>query len=130
VVAGGESREHEAGGEHEARQLSAGASRIACSASWATPTSGSVLPPRVGAFAGRPPAEVFADAAVLGAFTAAMDVTGQPAASLLLGLTEGGPPMGLQIADRPEHEDEILMLARQIEEAAPWRRRYAPVGAD
>jgi amidase len=96
---------------------------------WLSPAV-AVPPPRVGAFAGRPPAETFADAARLGAFTAAMNVTGQPAASLPLGLTEGGLPMGLQIAGRPERDDDVLQLSRQIEEAAPWRGRRAPVGAD
>jgi len=96
---------------------------------WLSPAV-AVPPPRVGAFAGLPPAETFTDAARLGAFTAAMNVTGQPAASLPLGLTQEGLPMGLQIAARPEREDDVLMLSRQLEEAAPWRGRRAPLGAD
>ena len=58
---------------------------------WLSPAV-AVPPPRVGAFAGRPPAEAFAAAAVLGAFTAALNVTGQPAASLPLGLLHRGRP--------------------------------------
>jgi amidase len=92
---------------------------------WLTPTVPAPAP-KVGAFAGRPPDEAFAAAAVFGAFTAALNVTGQPAASLPLGLTAGGLPMGLQIIGRPDREDDVLALSRQIEEAAPWRSREAP----
>jgi amidase len=95
---------------------------------WLSPAV-AVPAPRVGSFGGASPAATFADAARLGAFTAAMNVTGQPAASLPLGLTEGGLPMGLQIAGRLEREDDVLMLSRQLEEAAPWRGRTAPLGA-
>ncbi len=86
--------------------------------------------PRVGTFAGRPPDEAFADAARLGAFTAAFNMTGQPAASVPLGLTRAGLPMGLQIAGRPNAEDAVLALSRQLEEAAPWRDRRAPMAAE
>jgi amidase len=96
---------------------------------WITPTV-AVPPPRVGSFAGRPPAEAFADAAVLGAFTAAFNLTGQPAASVPLGLTSEGLPMGLQIAGRPHREDVVLAVSRQLEEAMPWRARCAPLAAE
>jgi amidase len=96
---------------------------------WLTPTV-AVPPPRIGAFAGRPPGEAFADAARLGAFTAPLNVTGQPAASLPLGLTSDGLPMGLQIVGRLHREDEVLAVSRQLEEAAPWRSRQAPLGAE
>jgi amidase len=93
---------------------------------WLTPTV-PVPAPLVGAFADRPPAEAFADAARLGAFTAAFNLTGQPAASVPLGLTADGLPMGLQIAGRAFAEDDVLALSRQLEEAAPWRQRSAPM---
>jgi amidase len=96
---------------------------------WITPTV-PVPAPRVGAFAGLPPAEAFAGAAVLGAFTAIANVTGQPAASVPLGLTAEGLPVGLQIIGRPGREEEVLAVSRQFEEAAPWRSLQAPVGAD
>jgi amidase len=96
---------------------------------WVTPTVGAPAP-RVGAFAGRPPAEAFAAAANLGAFTAGCNVTGQPAASVPLGLTSDGLPMGLQIAGRELREDQVLAVSRQLEEAAPWRGRTAPFGAE
>jgi amidase len=94
---------------------------------WLTPAV-AVPAPRVGSFAGLPPAEAFGAAAVLGGFTAAMNITGQPAASVPLGLTSAGLPMGLQVAARLYHEEDVLAVSRQLEEAAPWRARTAPIG--
>lgn len=94
---------------------------------WLTPTV-AVPPPKVGAYAGRPPAEAFADAAKLGAFTAGFNLTGQPAASVPLGLTGDGLPMGLQVGGRSLREDEVLAVSRQLEEAMPWAGRVAPGG--
>lgn len=93
---------------------------------WITPTV-AVPAPEIGAYAGRPPGEAFADAARLGAFTAGFNLTGLPAASMPLGLTREGLPMGLQIAGRAFAEDDVLALSRQMEEAAPWRQRHAPM---
>jgi amidase len=94
---------------------------------WVTPTV-AVPAPRVGSFAALPPAEAFAAAARIGVFTAAFNVTGQPAASVPLGLTSEGLPMGLQVAARLYHEEDVIAVSRQLEEAAPWRGRTAPVG--
>jgi len=96
---------------------------------WLTPTV-AVPPPRVGTYADRPPAEAFAAAAQLGAFTAGFNLTGQPAASVPLGLTAEGLPMGLQIAGRAFAEDDVLALSKQMEEASPWRGRIAPMVGD
>jgi amidase len=93
-----------------------------------TPTV-AVPPPKVGAYAGRPAAEAFADAAKLGAYTAGFNLTGQPAASVPLGLTKDGLPMGLQVGGRLFSEDEVLAVSRQLEEAMPWGERVAPGGA-
>lgn len=94
---------------------------------WLTPTS-PIPAPEVGAFARLPPAEQFRGAAELGAFTAALNITGQPAASVPLGLTKEGLPMGLQIIGRELAEDVVLAVSQQLEETAPWRERRAPVG--
>jgi amidase len=92
---------------------------------WITPTVPIAAPP-VGAFAGLPPAEAFRRAAALGAFTAVFNVTGQPAASVPIGLTKAGLPIGLQIAGRLYGEADVLAVSRQLEEAAPWRSRRPP----
>jgi amidase len=89
---------------------------------WLTPTS-PVPAPRVGAFAGRPPEEAFRDAARLGSFTAIFNVTGQPAASVPLGLTREGLPIGLQVAGRPFADDVVLRVAHFFEGALPWKAR-------
>ena len=93
---------------------------------WLTPTV-AIPAPEVGAFARLPPQEAFRGAADLGAFTAAFNITGQPAASVPLGLTREGLPMGLQIAGRELADDVVLAVSRQLEEAAPWRARRAPL---
>jgi amidase len=96
---------------------------------WISPTVAQPAP-RVGAFAGKPPAEAFGEAAKIGAFTAAFNLTGQPAASVPLGLTAEGLPMGLQIAARPLRDEDVLAVSRQLEEAMPWRWRVAPIGGE
>lgn len=96
---------------------------------WVTPTV-PVPAPRVGAYAGRPPAEAFTDAAKLGSFTAMFNITGQPAATLPLGLTREGLPIGLQLVGQPLTEEVVLSVSRQLEQAMPWRDRQAPIGAD
>jgi amidase len=95
---------------------------------WLTPTVAQPAP-LVGAFATQTPAEAFAAAAQIGAFTAAFNVTGQPAASLPLALTSDGLPIGVQLGGRLYADGEVLAVARQLEEAMPWRERYAPAFA-
>lgn len=79
-----------------------------------------VLPPRIGAFAGLPPQEHFAQAAVLGAFTALCNLSGQPAISVPAGQA-GGLPVGAQLIGRLGEDAALLSLARQLEgEGAGW----------
>ncbi len=94
---------------------------------WLTPTVG-IPTPEVGQFARLPPKEAFyGGAAGLGAFTATFNITGQPAASVPVGLTKEGLPIGLQVAGRALADDVVFALSRQLEEAAPWRGRTAPL---
>ena len=88
-----------------------------------TPAVG-IAPPKVFEWENLPPAEAFARASRLGAFTAAFNVSGQPAVSIPAGMTRAGHPIGLQIAGRPNDEETILRLARQIERERPWDDRW------
>lgn len=93
---------------------------------WLTPTT-PISAPLVGSFANRPPHEAFADAARIGGFTAAFNVTGQPASNVPLGLDSKGLPMGLQVAGRRYEDDVVLAVSRQLELAMPWHARMAPI---
>ena len=95
---------------------------------WLTPTV-SQPAPRVGVFRDRPPAEAFAAAAEYGAFTAAFNITGQPAASLPLGLTSDGLPIGVQLAGRLFADADVLAISHELEQALPWQHRRPPTAA-
>jgi amidase len=95
---------------------------------WITPTV-ACAPPRVGELKGLPPDEAFARAANLGVFTAMFNVSGQPAASVPMGTSNEGLPIGVQLAGRLGRDHVVLQLARQIEAARPWRDRVPPSAA-
>lgn len=88
---------------------------------WLMPTT-AVPAPRIGAFRGLPAAEAFARAAQLGAFTAIINLTGLPAASIPMGRTLAGLPMGLQVVGGPFGEQDVLSLSWELEEAMPWQQ--------
>jgi Asp-tRNA(Asn)/Glu-tRNA(Gln) amidotransferase A subunit family amidase len=88
---------------------------------WLTPTV-CVEPPKVHAWRDLSPPEVFAKAATLGVFTGPFNVSGQPAASIPAGLSSEGHPIGVQLAGRKLADGEVLAVARQLEEAMPWRQ--------
>jgi len=91
-----------------------------------TPTVGQ-LAPRVGQYRELPPGEQFRQAAAYGAFTAAFNLTGQPAASLPAGVSRDGRPIGVQVVGRPRGDAELLRGCRARERALPWRDRRAAV---
>jgi amidase len=92
---------------------------------WLTPTV-AVPPPRVGVWASLAPEAAFREAALLGAFTAIFNVSGQPAVSVPVGLTSSGLPMGVQLAGRRFEEGTVLAVARQLEQLRPWCQRRPP----
>jgi len=63
------------------------------------------------------------------AFTAAFNITGQPAISLPLRESAEGIPIGMQLVAAPGREDVLIQVAAQLEEAAPWSDRHPPVWA-
>ena len=56
-------------------------------------------------------------------FTAQFNTSGQPAMSLPMGHSDGGLPIGSQLAAAYGREDLLLRLAAQVEEAHPWSDR-------
>jgi amidase len=60
-------------------------------------------------------------------FTALMNITGQPAASVPLHWTDDGLPVGIQLIGRPYAEATLIRVASQLEQARPWADRRPPV---
>jgi len=75
------------------------------------------------------PLEVLARVLQLGPFTAAFNVTGQPAVSLPLHWNAAGLPIGVQLVAPYGREDLLLRVASQLETAAPWTERKPPLCA-
>jgi len=59
--------------------------------------------------------------------TQAFNITGQPAASLPLAMSPEGLPIGVQVVGRQAEDALVLSLAGQLERAAPWAGRRAPI---
>jgi amidase len=59
--------------------------------------------------------------------TQAFNVTGQPAASIPLAMSRGGLPIGIQFVARQGEDALLFSLAGQLERAAPWAGRRAPI---
>ncbi|WP_417562279.1 amidase [Microbacterium sp.] len=50
-----------------------------------------------------------------------VNFTGQPAIALPAGFTADGLPRAAQLVGRPRADAQLLQLARQVEQATPWR---------
>jgi amidase len=83
-------------------------------------------PPRpVGWFTeGVDPAEDFDRQKRFTPFTAAYNMTGQPAVNIPLYWTGGGLPIGVMLVGRPAGEATLISLAAQLEAARPWAGRH------
>ena len=79
-------------------------------------------PPKLGDVASTPddPMRALARATPFAAFTAAFNVTGQPAISLPTHRSDDGLPIGVQLVAHQYREDVLLRVAAQVEEAFPW----------
>jgi len=60
-------------------------------------------------------------------FTAAFNASGQPAASLPLGMSGTGLPIGVHLAARFGADEELIALCAELERAAPWHARRPPL---
>lgn len=72
------------------------------------------------------PWQQFERAARFTPFTAAFNVTGQPAMSLPLHWSEDGLPIGVQLVGPPLGDALLLRVAAQLETARPWADRRPP----
>jgi len=89
-----------------------------------SPTLGEVPPP-LGSFddSGPDPLDAFRRAEPMGVFTAIFNITGQPAISLPLHVSEEGIPIGVQLVAPFGREDLLLRVAAELERAQPWAER-------
>ncbi|MFC3179699.1 amidase [Cypionkella sinensis] len=60
-------------------------------------------------------------------FCAVFNASGQPAASLPLGQSGSGLPIGIHLAAAYGCDEELIALCAEIESAAPWKTRRAPM---
>ncbi|HEX8052266.1 MAG TPA: amidase [Thermoleophilaceae bacterium] len=72
---------------------------------------------------GEPGLEAFWKGSRFVPFSAAANVTGQPAIALPLHVSASGLPIGVQLMGPPAGEELLLALAAQIEAARPWADR-------
>lgn len=61
-------------------------------------------------------------------FTPPLNVTGQPAVSVPLHLSDERLPIGIQLVGAPYREDVLFKLSSQLEEAGPWVDERPPIG--
>jgi amidase len=73
------------------------------------------------------PMSTFTRSGLFTPFTPVFNASGQPGVSLPLYHGEDGLPLGVQLVGRPAGEAALLALASQVEAAAPWKTRRAPV---
>lgn len=62
-------------------------------------------------------------------FAAGFNVSGQPAISLPLAMSESGLPIGVQLVGAANREDLLLRVAGQLEVVMPWSSRRPPIFA-
>ena len=60
------------------------------------------------------------------AYTPTWNHTGQPAAAVPAGFTDGGLPRSVTLVGKPGDEATLLSLAAQLESERPWADRYPP----
>jgi len=88
-------------------------------------------PPPIGTFVATPdnPLGAGAAASFLVPFTPPFNATGQPAISLPVAWNDEGIPIGVQLVAAYGHEEVLIRVASQLEQAFGWTERRAPVSA-
>ena len=92
-----------------------------------TPTT-ALLPQKIGVYNANDPSFDAYDWAdhifSFAPFTAAFNMTGQPAISLPLSMSATGLPIGTQFVSGAGREDILFRLSSQLEQALPWADRH------
>ena len=81
----------------------------------------------IGAYEGCGAMRTFNGAGGFVAFNPVWNHIGNPAAAVPAGFDDGGLPLSVQIAGRPDSEPMLLSLAHQLEVARPWAHARPPV---
>ncbi len=89
---------------------------------WLTPAAGREATP-LGYFDVEETSTLIARLGELTHFTFVANFTGQPAMAVPFGLSSAGLPLAVHFTGRHGDEANLLRLARQLEEAAPWADR-------
>lgn len=87
-----------------------------------TPTTAQP-PPQIGRYDGRGGLWTLNGVIGLVPYNAPWNLTGQPAASVPVGIAPDGLPRGVQLVGRPGAETDLLSLAAQMEAERPWADR-------
>lgn len=62
-------------------------------------------------------------------FCAVFNASGQPAASVPLGWSASGLPIGIHLASRFGSDEDLIALCAELERAAPWGHHHPPLWA-
>lgn len=85
-----------------------------------------MTPRPVGWYDAEDPEENFAQQVRYTPFTSFLNVTGLPAITLPVAVTDAGQPMGVQLIGRPGGEATLLAIGAQLERRLRWQRRHPP----
>ncbi len=85
-----------------------------------------MAPRPIGWFDQEDPERNFAQQVEYTPFTSFVNVSGLPAISLPVSVTEEGLPMGVQLIGRPGGEHVLLALGAQLERRLRWQDRHPP----
>ena len=77
-------------------------------------------PPPLGLLDTTNPRAIYTEATTYSAWTSLLNLTGQPAASLPLGTSSDGRPIGVQLVADTGREALLLALSAHLETATPW----------
>ncbi|HVV20141.1 MAG TPA: amidase [Pseudonocardiaceae bacterium] len=83
-------------------------------------------PLRIGELWGKPWLVTLLGAQRFAAYTTLWNLTGNPAASVPAGWTDGGLPLAVQLVGRQHDEATVLAVSAQLEDARPWADARPP----